>query len=102
MEKDTREAKLYEIEILKYSEKNFEDEMFIVESIKNKAYKSLIRNYFYYPILRMEDIEKRFSKIIDSFNNLTDGEIQFFLDELLFKNNIFPVLYPITLMYYYF
>ena len=50
MEKDTREAKLYEIEILKYSEKNFEDEMFIVESIKNKAYKSLIRNYFYYPI----------------------------------------------------
>lgn len=94
MEKDTREAKLYGIEILKYSEKNFEDEMFIVESIKNKAYKSLIHNYFYYPILRMEDIEKRFSKIIDSFNNLTDDEIQFFLDELLFKNNIFPVLYP--------
>ena len=94
MEKDTREAKLYEIEILKYSEKSFEDEMFIVESIKNKAYKSLIHNYFYYPILRMEDIEKRFSKIIDSFNNLTDDEIQFFLDELLFKNNIFPVLYP--------
>lgn len=94
MEKDTREAKLYEIEILKYSEKNFEDEMFIMESIKNKAYKSLIHNCFYYPILRMEDIEKRFSKIIDSFNNLTDNEIQFFLDELLFKNNIFPVLYP--------
>lgn len=94
MEKDTREAKLYEIEILKYSEKNFEDEMFIVESIKNKAYKSLIHNNFYYPILRMEDIEKKFSKIIDSFNNLTDDEIQLFLDELLFKNNIFPVLYP--------
>lgn len=65
-----------------------------MESIKNKAYKSLIHNYFYYPILRMEDIEKRFSKIIDSFNNLTDNEIQLFLDELLFKNNIFPVLYP--------
>ena len=27
MEKDTSEAKLYEFEILKYSEKNFEDEM---------------------------------------------------------------------------
>lgn len=27
MEKDTSEAKLYEIEILKYSKKNFEDEM---------------------------------------------------------------------------
>ena len=29
------------------------------------------------------------SKIIDSFNNLTDGEIQFFLDELLFKNKTY-------------
>ena len=86
MEKDTREAKLYEIEILKYSDKRSEDELFILESIKNKTCKSLIHNYFYYPILRMEDIEKRFSKIIDSFNNLTDDEIQFFLDELLFKN----------------
>ena len=36
----------------------------------------------------MGDIEKRFSKIIDSFNNLTDNEIQLFLDELLFKNNM--------------
>lgn len=94
MEKDTREAKLYEIEILKYSEKSSEDELFIVESIKNKTCKSLIRNSFYYSILRHSDIERKFSKIIDSFNNLTDEEIQFFLDELLFKNNIFPVLYP--------
>ncbi|MDO5824126.1 MAG: DUF2971 domain-containing protein [Methanobrevibacter sp.] len=94
MEKDSREAKLYEIEILKYSEKSSENELFIVESIKNKTCKSIIRDYFYYPILRNIDIEKRFSKIIDSFNKLTDEEIQFFLEELLFKNNIYPVLYP--------
>lgn len=93
MEKDSREAKLYEIEILKYSDKSSEDELFIVESIKNKTCKSLIRAYFYYPSLRSIDIEKRFSKVIDSFNKLTDEEIQFFLDELLFKNNIYPVLY---------
>lgn len=94
MEKDSREAKLYGIEILKYSDKRLEDELFIVESIKNKTCKSLIRDYFYYPILRSIDIEKRFSKIIDSFNNLTDEEIRLFLDELLFKNNVYPVLYP--------
>ena len=34
MKKDIRKAKLYEIEILKYSEKNWEDESFIIESIK--------------------------------------------------------------------
>lgn len=93
MEKDSRNAKIYENVILKYSEKNWEDELFIVESIKNKACKSLINNYFNYS-RSIGDIKKGFSRIIDSFKNLTNNEIQFFIDELLFKNNISPVLYP--------
>lgn len=93
MEKDTRKAKLYETEILKYSEEYWENELFIVESIKNKACKSLIHKYFYYS-KSIGDIKKGFSRIIDSFKNLNNKEIQFFLDELLFKNDVFPVLYP--------
>lgn len=93
MEKDIRKAKLYEIEMLKYSEKNWEDILFIIESIKNKTCKSLIRSYFYYS-KTIGNLEKGFLRIIDSFKDLTDEEIQFFLDKLLFKNDIFPVPYP--------
>lgn len=48
MEKYTHKAKLYETEILKYSKEYWEDELFIIESIKNKTWKSLIHEYFYY------------------------------------------------------
>lgn len=96
MEKDNRRAKLYETEVLKFSEKNWQDELFVMESIKNKTCKSLIRNYFYYS-RSIADIERGFSRIINAFNDLTKEDIQFFLDELLFKNDIFPTLYP----YYY-
>ena len=61
MEKDTRKAKLYETEILKYSEEYLENELFIVESIKNKTCKSLIRDYFYYS-KRIGDIKTRIFK----------------------------------------
>ena len=90
MKKDIRKANLYEIEIKKYSEKNCEDKLFIVESIKNKNYKSLIRNYFYYPKTNKES-KKELTRILDSFKNLSDEEIQLFLDKLLFKQDIFPV-----------
>lgn len=93
MEKYTHKAKLYETEILKYSKEYWEDELFIIESIKNKTCKSLIHEYFYYS-KSIGDIKKGFSRIIDSFKNLNNKEIQFFLDELLFKNDVFPVLYP--------
>lgn len=69
MEKDFRRAKLYETEILKFSERNCKDKLFIVESIKNKTCKSLIRNYFYYS-RSIADIEKGFTRIINSFNDL--------------------------------
>ncbi|WP_304093255.1 DUF2971 domain-containing protein [Methanobrevibacter ruminantium] len=93
MEKDNQEAKLHDSEILKYSEEYWEDKSFIVESIKNKTCKSLIRDYFYYS-KTIGDLEKGLLRIIDSFKDLTDEEVQFFLDELLFKKEIFPVLYP--------
>ena len=35
-----------------------------------------------------------FSQIINSFSKLSDDEITYFLDTILFKNDIFPVLYP--------
>lgn len=93
MEKNTKKASLYETEILKFSEKNWEDKLFIIESIRNRTCKSLIRNYFFYSRC-IEDMERGFLRIIDSFNDLTDRDIQFFLNELLLKNDIFPVLCP--------
>ena len=93
MEKRHNEAKLYEKEILKYSEKSYKHTLFIIESIKNKTCNTLIHNYFYYP-KTINGEKKEFLRIIDSFNDLTDEEIQFFLDKLLFKKDIFPVLYP--------
>lgn len=47
-----------------------------------------------FTIQSIGDIKKGFSRIFDSFKNLNNKEIQFFLDELLFKNDVFPVLYP--------
>ena len=92
MEKDNKKAALYETEILKFSEKDSNDELFIVESIKNKTCMSLFRNYFFHA-KSIADIEKGFSKIINVFNDLENEDIQFFLDELLFKNKVFPVLH---------
>ena len=93
MEKDNKNVLLYKTEILKFSEKNWEDELYIIESIQNRTCKSLIRNYFFYS-RSIKDMERCFLRIINSFNNLTERDIQFFLNEVLLKNEIFPVLYP--------
>lgn len=61
------------------NKENWEDELFIIESIKNKTCKSLIHEYFYYS-KSIGDIKKGFSRIFDSFKNLNNKEIQFFLD----------------------
>ena len=87
MEINRKNHQLKTKDILKFPKGNWNETEYIINCIKSKSLKSLLKQYFF-------KFNNNFSQIINSFSKLSDDEITYFLDTILFKNDIFPVLYP--------
>lgn len=96
MEKDKSAYNLYPNRILDFPKGNLSDTTYIKECITNKYFKSLIRHYFFINNVSIIDLENSFDLLISSFKDISEEDIVYFLEELLFKHDVFPVLY-----YYY-
>ena len=100
-----REISVYQMEInrknhqlktkdqLKFPQCNWNETEYIINCIKCKSLKNLLNQYFFKHKTKKEH-DTDFSRIINSFSKLSPNEITYFLDTILFNNEIFPVLYP--------
>ena len=86
MEINRKNHQLKTKDILKFPKGNWNETEYIINSIKCKSLKNLLKQYFF-------KYNNDYSRIINSFSKLSDDEITYFLDTILFKNDIFPVLY---------
>ena len=69
----------------------WDDENYILECLMKKSYKNLIKKYFSIRTT-FGEIDKKQNKIIECLKEVPENLVIHFLDFLLFKNEIFPVL----------
>ena len=101
MEINRKNHQLKTRNIKKYPIGKWNETEYIIDCIKYKSLRNLLKKYFFKHKTK-EEQHNDFSRIINSFSKLSPNEITYFLDTILFNNEIFPVLYPYYLMYYYF
>lgn len=96
MEINRKNHQLKTRNIKKYPMGKWNETEYIIDCIQYKSLRNLLKKYFFKHKTK-EEQHNDFSRIINSFSKLSPNEITYFLDTILFNNEIFPVLYP----YYY-
>ncbi len=92
MEKDNSGYNLKPNLLFKAPQGKWDEEEYILDCLKKKSYKNLIYKYFSLGRITVGEIERKQNLLIGCLKKLSEEDLIHFLDVLLFKDKLFPVL----------